>query len=123
MTKILVYVTISLLIAVTSPLALSAGLASILKGTPSEDFKDDDLPQFLEAAKTALDAQGTHQTVEWKNEKTGSGGSILVLGQSKAGSNCKRVRIKSYSSKRVGYPSVWTACKDSSGRWKLAGAG
>ena len=113
-----------LLIAVGCSAAWSAGWVSVLKNTPAEDFDDDDIQLFLVNAKTALDAPGT-EPVAWVNPRTGSGGSIEVIGQPKAKScaECKRVRLKLYSKKQQGNPSILTACKDADARWRLAKVG
>lgn len=114
-----------LLLAATGPLC-AAGWVAVLKGTPGEDFNDEDLRQFLAAAKQALEAPAPPQTVTWNNAESGAGGSFLVLGEPKVKNfeSCRRTRITLHSKKRKGYPTTYTACKDpSSGRWLMVGAG
>ena len=104
-----------------SAIAGAAGWVSILKGTPAETFQDQDLRLFLDAAKQALGAEETAQTVKWSNPDTGAGGDFLVLKQSVAadGSLCKRVLFTVFSSRQPAKKATWTACKAGDGPWKL----
>jgi surface antigen len=114
-----------LTLAAAAPL-FAAGWVSVLRGTPGEDFDDEDLRQFLVAAKQTLEAPAPPQTVSWSNAESGAGGSFLVLGEPKVKNFevCRRTRITLYSKKRKGYPTIVTACKDpTSGRWLMVGAG
>ena len=117
---------VALIIATASPFVAAAGWVAVLRGTPGEDFNDEDLRQFLEAAKQALEAPAPPQTLAWRNAESGSGGTFLVLGEPKVKNfdTCRRTRMTLYSKKRKGYPTVYTACKDpASGRWVTVGAG
>jgi surface antigen len=115
----------ALVVVAASPLAVAAGWGALLHNSPAADYNDEDLRQFLEAAKTALDAPGPPQPVEWSNASTGAGGRFLVLGPAKVKNfeDCKRVRSTANSKKQKGYPSVWTACRDPSGRWGVVSMG
>lgn len=116
---------VALIIGAASPLVAAAGWGALLRDSPAEDFNDEDLRQFLAAAKQVLDAPGPPQTLEWRNADSGAGGSLLVLGrpQVQGFDDCRRTRITLYSRKRQGTPAVFTACKDPGGRWLLVGAG
>jgi surface antigen len=116
---------VALIIGAASPLVAAAGWGALLRNSPAEDFNDEDLRQFLTAAKQVLDAPGPPQTQEWRNAESGAGGNLLVLGRPKVQGfeECRRTRITLYSRKRQGNPSVFTACKDPGGRWLLVGAG
>ena len=120
----LVRTVLALSIAVACPPAWSAGWVALLRDSPAEDFNDEDLRQFLDAAKSALDAPNPDEPVEWKNVSTGSGARFVVLGPVKVEnySECKRVRSTTYSRKRKGYPTVWTACRDTDGHWQFVSA-
>ena len=105
--------------------ALAAGWIKLLAHTPAENFQDDDLRMFLEAARDALNAEGPPKTVEWSNARNGTGGSFLVLEDSvRNGLPCRRIRFSTYA---PGFPNppktstTWTACK-LDGHWKLAEA-
>jgi surface antigen len=99
--------------------------AGILGDGPAQDLSDEDLRLFTEAVQKTLDAPGEPQPVEWSNPATGAGGSLLVLGEAtyKDFEQCRRMRATTHSKKRRGYPSVWTVCKDTDGRWRMVGAG
>ena len=103
----------------------AAGWIKLLSKTAAEKFDDEDLKMFLEAARDALNAEGT-KPVAWSNPKNGTGGSVVVIGDStRNGLNCRRIRFANYA---PGYPNppktstTWTACKTADGRWKLAEA-
>lgn len=107
------------------PAGAVVGWIGLLSKTPAEKFQDEDLKMFLEAARDALNAEGT-KPVEWSNPKNGTGGSVVVIGDSvRNGLNCRRIRFANYA---PGYPNppktstTWTACKTADGRWKLAEA-
>ena len=104
----------------------AAGWVKLLNGTAAEKFQEDDLRMFLEAARDALNAEGPPKTVSWANDKNRTGGSFLVIGESKRGDlPCRRLRFSTYA---PGYPNppkastTWTACRSPDGRWKLADA-
>ena len=63
--------------------------------------------------------------MEWRNADSVAGGTLVVLGKAtvKNFEECRRVRTTVYSKKQKGVPSVWTTCKDPSGRWKLVSVG
>ena len=125
MTRNLKRAMLALAIAVASPWAAAAGWGSLLGNSPAVDFNDDDLRQFIDAMKQALDAPGPPQAVTWRKEVSGAGGTLLVLGPAKFENygDCRRAQITLYSRKRQGNPAVFTACKDPGGRWLLVGAG
>lgn len=114
--------------------AVAAGLASpwaaaswglAMRDSPARDFDDEDTRQFLAAVRQVLDAPSPPQPLEWRNQATGAGGSLLVIGQPKRQGfvECRRVRSTVYSRRRQGQPQVWTACReDSGGSWKLVSA-
>ena len=104
---------------------VAAGWIKLLSKTPAEKFEEEDLQMFLTAARDALNAEGT-KPVEWSNPKNGTGGSVVVVGDStRNGLSCRRIRFANYA---PGYPNppktstTWTACKTADGRWKLAEA-
>ena len=127
MTKKLMPVAVALLVAAACPVAWSAGWGAILRDSPIEDFSDEDLRQYLDVIKTALEAPESPQPpqpVTWRNAGSGAGGTLLVLDRMKVKDfeECRRVRTVVHSKRREGTPAVWTACKDSSGRWRLVSA-
>jgi surface antigen len=115
----------ALIIVAASPLAAASGWGALLRNSPAVDYNDEDLRLFLEAAKTALDATGPPQPVEWSNASSGAGGRFVVLGPAKVKNfdECKRVRSTMHSKKQKGYPTTWTACKDTTGRWGVVSMG
>jgi surface antigen len=115
----------ALIVVAASPPADAAGWVALLHNSPAVDYNEEDLRLFLEGAKSALDAPDPPQTVEWSNAASGANGRFLVLGPAKVKNfeQCKRVRSTMNSKKQKGYPSVWTACKDPSGRWGVVSMG
>jgi surface antigen len=116
---------LTLALAAAAPLAWPAGWGSILRNGPVEDFNDEDMRLFLAAIKQTVEASEVSKPVEWRNPDSGAGGTVVVLGKTKVGKfdDCRRVRSMVYSRKQKGVPSVWTTCKDASGRWRLASVG
>ena len=106
--------------------ALAAGWGAIFGKGPVQDFHDEDLRLYMDAIKKTLEAPDGAPAVQWRNEASGAGGTLVVLGQPtvKDFAECRRVQSTVYSKKQKGVPSAWTACKDpASGRWVLVSAG
>ncbi|HSM22175.1 MAG TPA: hypothetical protein VK876_08210 [Rubrivivax sp.] len=120
--------------AVTAMVAMVAGLASpwaaaswglAMRDSPARDFDDEDSRQFLAAIRQVLEAPPPPQPLEWRNEASGAGGTLLVIGRpTRPGFvECRRVRATLYSRRRQGQPQVWTACRqESGGNWNLVSA-
>ena len=125
MTKKLLRALLALFIVAVSPWALAAGWGAVLRDSPAEDFDDEDSRLFLAAIKQVLEATPPPQPLDWRNDASGAGGTLLVVGHPKRPDfgECRRVRATLYSKKRKGNPTAWTACKDTSGNWKLVGVG
>jgi surface antigen len=108
-----------------SPSAVASwGLA--MRDSPARDFDDEDSRQFLAAVRQVLEAPLPPQPLEWRNQASGAGGTLLVIGQPKREGfvECRRVRATLYSRRHQGQPQVWTACRqESGGNWKLVSAG
>lgn len=118
-------ILLALAIAGAAPVVWPAGWGAILRDGPVEDFNDEDMRLFLAAIKQAIEAPDPPQPVEWRNADSGAGGTLLVLGKEKVQDfdDCRRVRTTLHSKKQKGVPSVWTTCKDTSGRWRLVSVG
>jgi surface antigen len=114
-----------LAMAGAAPAAWPVGWGAILRNGPVEDFNDEDMRLFLAAIKQAVEAPESSQPVEWRNADSGAGGTLQVLGRSKVQDfdDCRRVRTTLHSRRQRGVPSVWTTCKDASGRWRLVSVG
>ncbi|MDZ7589323.1 MAG: hypothetical protein U5L05_01250 [Rubrivivax sp.] len=121
-------------LAASAVLAVVAGLASpwaaaswglAMRDSPARDFDDEDSRQFLAAARQVLEAPLPPQPLAWRNEASGAGGTLLVIGQPKRQGfvECRRVRATLYSKSRQGQPQLWTACRqESGGSWRLVSA-
>lgn len=117
-----------LFMAAAAPLAFAGtgGWVSVLKDTPAEQFDDEDLKMFLEAARSALNADTTPpQPVAWSNPDTGAGGRFLELKRSTmaGGAPCKRIKVSVYAKNRSEKSSTYTACKNAEGKWRLTSGG
>jgi surface antigen len=111
--------------AAAAPPALAAGWAAVLARGPVQDYNDEDLRMLLDAIRQTLDAPGDPQPVTWRNDKSGAGGTLLVVGRPKADGfdECRRVRATLHSRRRQATTAVWTACQEPGGRWVLVTAG
>jgi surface antigen len=103
----------------------AAGWGAALGQGPTRDFNDEDLGMLLEAMRQSVEAPGEPQPAAWRNERTGAGGTLQVIGRPLVTgyAECRRVRVALYSKKQTGTPARWTTCKDGSGRWVLVAAG
>ena len=115
----------ALALSAVAPAAHSAGWGNILRDGPVEDFSDEDVSLYMDAIKQTLETGAVSQPVEWRNPDSRSGGTLVVLGKPKMKDfeECRRVRTTVYSKKSKGVPSVWTACKEPAGRWRLVSVG
>jgi surface antigen len=122
--KLTVQLLLGIAIAGTSLHAQSAGWIRLFKGTPVEDFDDEDLRRMLDAVKQVLGNPKPDGAVQWKNDATGAGGEFKVIGEPvRSGFDaCRRVKFSPYSKKHKAFASTWTACKDASGKWILVSA-
>jgi surface antigen len=126
MKTILSRVLLALAIIAAPPLAWCfSGWEQMLSEGPGEHFNDEDVRLLRDAFRKTVEAPGPAQQTEWRNPETGSGGTMLVVGEraEKGFDACRRVRVALYSKKRQGKPFVWTACKDQAGAWRLVSAG
>ena len=116
---------IALGLVAAAAFAHASGWVAVLKNTPAELFDDDDLRLFLATAAAVLNADGQPVKTAWSNPATGAGGDFLVIGQSVDANKaaCKRVRFSVSAKERASRQLVWTACKDTSGRWRLSHVG
>jgi hypothetical protein len=105
------------------PQAHAAGWGAALRDAPLRDFTDEDISQHLAAIRKALDSDDPKVVVEWRNDATGAGSKISVIGQPKLKGYgaCKRLSTLSFSKKRKGYATPFTVCKNTDGRWVVAG--
>jgi surface antigen len=103
----------------------AAGWGAVLGRGPTRDFNDEDLRMLLDAMRQTVEAPGEPEPVAWRNESTGAGGTLQVIGQPKIKgfTDCRRVRVALYSRRQTGTPARWTTCRDPSGRWVLVAAG
>lgn len=104
--------------------ALAQGWGALMKNTPMEDFTEEDLNQYFDVLNAALNSPLPVEPVEWRNDRTGSGARIEVLGEREVEhfDDCRRVRTDLYSKKRKNLVRVWTACKSADGNWGLVSA-
>jgi hypothetical protein len=100
------------------------GWGALMKNTPMEDFTEEDLAQYTDVLNGALDAPLPVEPREWRNDRTGSGARIEVLGATKVENfdDCRRVRTDLYSKKHKRLVRTWTACKTADGEWGLVSA-
>ncbi|HET7774001.1 MAG TPA: hypothetical protein VFK82_09265 [Burkholderiaceae bacterium] len=109
-------------VAAVAP-AHAAGWGAALRDAPLRDFTDEDITQHLAAVRKALDSDDPKAVVEWRNEATGAGSRIRIVGQPKLKGyeRCKRVSSVSFSKKRKGTDTPFVACRNGEGRWVVAG--
>jgi surface antigen len=112
------------LLATFPAVVAAAGWGAVLHDSPLEDFSDVELRMYLDTIKSALDAAGPPRPHEWKDEHTGAGATVLVVGDAKVAGfkECRRFKTQVYSKRHQGTASVFTACRSPEGRWSLVAA-
>jgi surface antigen len=103
----------------------SGGWGAVLRDTPMEQFNDEDIRLHIETALKVLNAPPSAAPAQWRNEATGAGASLEVVGEPKVQgyAECRRVRSTSYARTVTASHSSWTACKDAGGRWLVVKVG
>ena len=115
----------ALALSAAASTAAAAGWGALMKDSPIADFSDEDVRQYLEAVHSLLEAPMPVAPLDWRNDRTGAGAHLELLGQPKVEgfAECRRVRTNVYSRKRKANPRVWTACRDvDDGGWRLVSA-
>lgn len=102
----------------------AAGWGALMRNSPMADFSDEDVRQHMAAVHSLLEAPIPAEPIDWRNDGTGAGAHLELLGQPKIEgfTECRRVRTNVYSKKRKAITRVWTACRDSDGGWRLHSA-
>jgi surface antigen len=103
--------------------AASAANLGFLNDTPISYMKQRDIQALNSAANTALDTKKDGESLDWNNQGAGNPvpirGTITPQDTFKQGERtCRRVTLVAIAK---GQTQTWTptACKESSGKWKL----
>jgi surface antigen len=104
--------------------AEAAGWNALMKDSALSDFSDEDKHEYLDVLQSFLDTPTPVAPVDWRNDRTGSGAHLELLGQPKIEGfdECRRVRTNVYSKKRKAPTRIWTACRGADGTWGLVSA-
>ena len=98
--------------------AMAANM-SFLDNTPISRFNDQDNKMLQAAFRKAMDEGDNGATVEWKNEKTTSGGTITPLESfERQGAQCRKARVTT-EHKLLKGEGQYNFCKNPKGTWKL----
>jgi surface antigen len=62
-----------------APAAAQQGWIALMRNTPAEQFDDEDIKLFIDAARKAIAETPEQGTVSWDNPKTKSAGSVTVV--------------------------------------------
>ena len=102
--------------ALLLPLAATAGNYSFMADAPITRFNDQDKAMYKAAIDQALAGDGQGQPVDWKNDKTGSSGSVTARATDKP--DC---RLLALSTRHAGLrnEAEHRVCKVG-GKWKIA---
>jgi len=100
-----------------SAASLNAANLDFLKNSAFAKFTKEDQALFNKAFRQALDTGKDGAVVSWKNDKTGSGGSIMPAADPKTRKDCRSATIANFSrtSKDEG---VYVLCRNGD-RWML----
>jgi surface antigen len=91
-----------------------------LKNTPGSKFNDADIALMRARVVEALKSDKEGEVLEWKNDKTGSSGSVVPMNRlSWNGMDCRRLRIANAHAD-LKAQGVYKFC-DKDGKWKLVG--
>ena len=109
----------ALLVALAVP-AHALGPQDGLKNTPGSKFNDADIALMRARVVEALKSDKDGEVLEWKNDKTGSSGSVVPMNRlSWNGMDCRRLRIANAHAD-LKAQGVYKFC-DKDGKWKLVG--
>jgi len=109
----------SLAVALCTP-AHALGPQDNLKNAPGTKFNDADLALMKARVDEALKSDKEGEVLEWKNDKTGSSGSVVPMNRLQwNGLECRRLRIANAHAD-LKAQGVYKFCQKD-GKWKLVG--
>ena len=98
--------------------AMAANMA-FLDNTPISRFNDQDNKMLQAAFQKAMNDSEDGTTVEWKNEKTTSGGTITPIESfERQGAKCRKAKVTT-EYKLLRGEGQYNFCKNAKGAWKL----
>ena len=99
--------------------AMAANMG-FLDNTPISRFNDQDNKMLQAAFQKAMNESEDGTTVEWKNEKTTSGGTFTPIESfERQGAKCRKAKVTT-EHKLLKGEGQYNFCKNSKGAWKLA---
>ena len=98
----------------------TATVRSEMNDLPLAEFSDEDRALFRASIKDALEHQPDGATLDWKNPKTESSGSVTpVKTFEESGMTCRTARVVNRVGENVN-ESTFVFCRVSDGSWKIA---
>ena len=92
---------------------------SFLDKTPISRFNDQDNKMLQAAFQKAMNDSEDGTTVEWKNEKTNSGGTITPVSTfERKGAKCRKTKVTT-EHKLLKGEGEYNFCKNSKGTWSM----
>lgn len=93
---------------------------TFLDNSPMSRFNEQDNKMLRAAFQKAMNEGDDGATVEWKNEKTTSGGTITPIESfERKGAKCRKAKVTT-EHKLLKGEGLYSFCKSSQGTWKLA---
>ncbi len=112
---------LTMVLVLTSPLALSQNWIGLLKNTPAERFDEEDIRLFMDHANRTLSEGKENETVKWENPKTRAKGAMTVVRNfENKGRSCRELRVQNEVPGRKGDTRLNFCQVD--GRWRLLSA-
>lgn len=104
-----------------APLTLTAAGLDFLKNSPIYYFTAADRKLMNDAAQAVLNDADASAQREWKNPRTGYSGRVQGMGKFRSpdGMDCRKVKLWNQA-KGIESESVYPACRDKDGQWRLA---
>jgi surface antigen len=111
-------ILVAMALAGFSSLAAAQNWVGLLKGSPAEDFDDEDLQLFLATGRKALNEGKDNETLRWENPKTRARGEATVTRSFEWKSyRCKQLQVYNEAGGRKG-TSTFDLCSVD-GKWRL----
>jgi surface antigen len=111
---------ITAILAAPLTAAAQGGDLLFLRNSPATRFNADDFRMLRATLDKALAGPAEGPALEWKNDKTGAGGTVTPAGGDDAAASgaCRRLRIANRFRHRRDQ-GVYTFCKGNTGKWAL----